>query len=311
MPPEPNAADDLTEAPEVEAPESRLVPLPSGDGLTPAEVDEFLRWRPARFVTIVGDRESGKTTLVCAIYNRFLRGPFAGYMLAGSRTFVALETRSHYSRVDSGGAVPDTARTSISEGLRFFHFCVAPVLHPTTHLDLMLADRAGETYRQARNNTALVAELTEVAKADRLVLLLDGARVAAPVERAGALQAVRQSLRVFLDNGAVNANSRVQVVTTKLDLLSNHGDSDLIKGQLKQFSDRLAADFASRVAELSFWEIAARDPQSVFGPAHGLDALLKDWTTARPVDVRPKELAAPVSTEFDRLLLRTERRFWS
>lgn len=306
-----NFGNDVSQHEMNGAGKTNYVRLPSGDGLTSAEVDEFLRWRPATFVTIVGDRESGKTTLVCAIYDRFLKGPFAGYLFAGSRTLLALETKSHYARVDSGSPQPDTPRTSLSEGLRFFHFAVAPTADAESRYDLMLADRAGETYKQARSKTALVHDLSEVAKADRLVLLLDGARVSNPPERAGALQSVRQSLRVFLDNGAVDETSRVQVVTTKIDLLSPHAEAQDIAAQLAQFRERLRGDFESRLAELSFWDIAARDPRGAFNPAHGLDALLVDWTTSRKISSPSRELATPVSTEFDRLLLRTPRKLWS
>src|SRR4051794_32627344 len=35
-----------------------VVPVSSGEALDASDVDVFLRWRPATFVTIVGDRDS-------------------------------------------------------------------------------------------------------------------------------------------------------------------------------------------------------------------------------------------------------------
>src|SRR5688572_30114227 len=52
------------------APPTSVVQLPRGEPLSPAEVDEFLRWRPAKMVAILGERDSGKTTLICALYDR-------------------------------------------------------------------------------------------------------------------------------------------------------------------------------------------------------------------------------------------------
>ncbi len=286
-------------------PEEEQIALPTGEALTLDDVDEFLRWRPATFVTIVGDRESGKTTLICAIYDRFLKGPFAGYIFAGSRTLVALEKRSHYARAESGRAHPDTPRTSIAEGLQFLHFAVVRADRIHVRTDLMLSDRAGEVYRQARDNSALVGELIEVEKGDRLVLLLDGGRVADPVERAGAMQAVRQTLRAFLDGGAAGKASIVQVVTTKVDLLAHHTAKADIDRQLSVFRQRLVADFAPRLGDLSFWEIAARDPRGDFPPAYGVDALLADWVAPRSAIVAYEERVTPLQSEFDRLLLRT------
>ena len=44
-------------------PDVERVSLPTGDAMTPDEVDQFLRWRDATFVTVIGDSHSGKTTL--------------------------------------------------------------------------------------------------------------------------------------------------------------------------------------------------------------------------------------------------------
>ena len=59
------------------------IQLPPGDLLSVADVEHFLLGRAATFVSVIGDSNSGKTTLMCALYDRFLRGPFAG--VAASR----------------------------------------------------------------------------------------------------------------------------------------------------------------------------------------------------------------------------------
>lgn len=281
------------------------VNLASGDALTPEEVDQFLRWRAATLVTVIGDSHSGKTTLICALYDRFLRGTFAGRGFAGSRTLVALERRSHHARVDSGRSTPETARTSHLDGLRYFHLAVAPIGHPAQRTDLLLSDRSGEVYRSARSNSSIVTTLPEVSQADRVVLLLDGRRVADPIERAGAIQSVRQTLRVFLDNDALGPTSTVRIVTTKFDLIAASADGPEIADALAAFRQRLSADFSPRLKSLSFQDIAARDPTNQFAPGHGLDTLIEDWATPRP---RHRPLAPPpleLRSEFDRLLART------
>lgn len=280
-------------------------PLPSGELLTPEGVDAFLREKSAKLIGIVGEHDSGKTTLVCSIYEQFLRGPFAGYLFAGSRTLIGFERRAHYARVDSGRTYPDTPRTSISEDLRFFHLAVVREDSAATRSDLMLSDRAGETYGQARNNSEMVRILVEVSKAHCVVILLDGGRVANPVERAGAMQAVRQTLRTLLDGEGIGSESRVQIVTTKRDLLLGHAEEDAIEETLSRFRQRLKDDFEDRLAELSFWEIAARDPKGNMPPAYGVDALFLTWIAPRPARAERRELVKPLVTEFDKLLLRT------
>ncbi len=280
--------------------------LPSGNALDIEGVDEFLRWRPSTFVTIVGEQDSGKTTLICSIYERFLRGPFAGHVFAGSRTLMDLERRSHYSRAVSGGSRPDTPRTSLSEGVRFFHLALARSDALNVRDDLMLSDRAGETYRQVRNNPGLVRELVEVQKADVVVLLLDGERVSSPAERTGAMLSVRQTLRAFIDGGAIDTSSNVQIVTTKIDLFAGLPEGGASEQRLREFQTLLNADFASKVGQLSFYDVAARDPQMRFPPAWQVDVVLRSWLN-RPVakGVRSARPQIPLVTEFDRLLHRT------
>jgi len=279
--------------------------LPSGDALTPTEVDQFLRWKPARFVTIVGDFNSGKTTLICALYDRFLRGSFAGHLFGGSRTLFGLEKKSHHSRIASGRAVPDTLRTSLSDGLKFFHFSLAPCDDLQSRIELMLSDRAGEQYLKARNNSDVVSELIELKNAQYVVLLMDGARIADPIQRAGAMQSVRQTLRAFLDGGALSEASRVQVVTTKIDLMENIPEKQTLDDQLYQFRARLEKDFVGRLGELSFWEVAARDPEGNYSAAYGVEHLLASWCAFTAVGMKRSPLQIALNTEFDRLLLRT------
>lgn len=280
-----------------------LVALPTGEALAPQDVDQLLRWRPATFVAVIGDSHSGKTTLICALYDRFLRGPFAGHTFVGSRTLVALERRSHYARVDSGRVTPETIRTTIGDGLHYFHLAVAG---QRGRVDLLLSDRAGEVYRQARNDSTVVITLEEIPRGDRLILLLDGERVVDPYERNGALQSVRQMLRVLLDNDALNKNSVVQVVTTKVDLIAKNADAAAIHTALAAFNKRLASDFGARLRSLTFHDTAARDPNGGFQPAHGLEALIGDWTMPVDCHVEPgPPMSISLESEFDRLLIRT------
>jgi hypothetical protein len=296
---------ELDETSEGAPPDVERVSLPSGDALTQDDVDHFLRWRGATFITVIGESYSGKTTLICALYERFLKGSFAGLGFTGSRTIVALERRCHHARVDSGRTTPETARTSHHDGLRYFHFAVAPNGYPRKRTDLLLSDRSGEVYRSARNNSTIVGMLSEIPQADRIVLLLDGRRAANPIERAGALQSVRQTLRVLLDNDALGPTSIVQIVTTKIDLIIARAYEQEMANTLAGFHDRLSSDFGPRLRSLSFHDIAARDPTNRFAPAHGLDALIEDWATPRPRYTPPAPPPLTLHTEFDRLLVRT------
>lgn len=281
------------------------VRLPDGEALTPDALERFKLGAPVSVISIIGDSHSGKTTLLCSLYDRFLRGPFSDHLFSGSRSLVALEKRLHFSRIDSGRSTPETQRTSISDGLRYFHFSVSHTEMPSMKLHIMLSDRAGESYKQARDNTTLVKQLIEIPSADRVVILLDGSKVADPIERAGAIQAVRQTLRVLLDNGALNSSSIVQVVTTKFDLLVNHAEGQELNDILENFNIGLTSSFSEQLSELSFWKISARDPSGQFEQAYGVDRLFSDW--CKPKKSESKLHLPPIvaTSEFERLSLRT------
>lgn len=291
---------------EPEAAEEARVALSLGETLNAEEVDKFLRWRDATMIAVVGDSFSGKTTLGCAIYDRFLKGPFAGLEFVGSWSLVAFERRSHYSRAESGRTIPDTPRTSIHDGVGYFHFALAHNQDGARgRFDLLISDRAGEVYKRARGDSTLISALVEVTQAHRVLLLLDGSRIVDPVERAGAMHSVRQTLRAFLDNGAIGLQTIVQVVTTKYDVVAAHTEGPLFLDILKEFQSRLVQDFGPRLNELTFWSIAARDPNGAFAPAHGIDALIRDWVRPRKVDPPERSTKLPLVNEFDRLLTRT------
>jgi hypothetical protein len=281
------------------------VELPSGQSLDPVAVEAFLRKSPARFVTILGDRDSGKTTLICSIYDRFLRGPFAGCLFAGSRSLFDLERWSHPSREASGGVVPETAHTSLDEGLRFFHLAVAKTADPKQRSDLMFSDRAGEFYRSVRNVPERAQELDEVRAADTLVLLLDGKRLAQADEREQALSSVRQIIRLFVDADVLQHRPALQIVTTKLDLVEKSAERSLIAGRTAELKARLSQDYEAKFSKLSFHAISARDPANTLPPAHNVDTLFAEWVEQQSEVALPGHVPdLPLSSQFDRLLNR-------
>lgn len=303
---EEDGAEVDTDANETEqSVQERSIALASGEALDEREVARFLRWRPAHFITIIGDSSSGKTTLVGELYTSFLRGPFAKLYFAGSRTLIAFERRVHGSRAESGAVSPDTARTSIADGLLHLHLGLRADNGVGRRVDLLLSDRAGETYRRARDNTSLIAELIELGRAHRIVLLLDGAKLADPFARDNALQSVRQTLRAFTDNGALGTKSHVQVVLTKADVVRRAEDRAELEERYRTFFTGLERSFGIRLASLALFEVAARDPTGELPPATGVDTLLEDWIAPLP-PLPPPHLPAHIYiSEFDRLMLRS------
>jgi len=278
------------------------IPIASSESFETEDLARFLAAESATIASLIGDRDSGKSTLLCSIYDRLLHGPFAGRRSFAVRTITGLERRAHHERLKSGRSTPDTERTSLAEGLRYFHFGTSAEEDTAERSHLLISDRAGEKYKDARANPALVSALTEFPLADFLVIMVDGARVAELTARAGAFFAVQQTLQMLADSGAADANTPVQVVLTKQDLIEAADGAATLRTKITEFTDRLLTAFGHRFRELTFLEIAARAYKGQFAPASGVDALLKTWLSGGKKKRTGVQItAATTQTEFDKL----------
>lgn len=287
--------------------EPAKVRLPSGEPFSQDDVNAHLLRRPAQMVAIVGDTSSGKSTLICSIYDRFHRGPFADRIFAGSGTLTAFEEVGHYAKANSGMYRPDTPRTSLSQGLQFFHLATSPANAPTHTADLFLSDRAGESYREGLDTPANLYDLQELKLARTVAVLVDGARLIRPEEQHEVLDTARQLVRAMVDSGTLSTAQHLQVILTKWDEIQREVDAEKTVLRFRATVERITQDFGRCLASVTLFEIAARDPQSQFEPAHGCDALLHSWLTAKepdPVRVPP---TTAIDTRFD--LLAENRKF--
>ena len=282
--------------------DQRWITLPPSSMLSIEDADAMLRWRPALLIAVVGERNGGKTTLVTEIYERFLRGPFANALFAHSLSLFGFDRKSFQSRAESGAEVPDTPRTSKQDGLRMFHLAVADE-GDLRRTDLLISERAGEVYREIRDQPARAAELLEVKKAATVALVIDGQRVLDDRQRAEVLASVRNVLRALADGGVIDPHARVQLVTTKCDLL-DADEAAAARDALGEFEKRTTESYAGRFAAIETFRTAARDPRGVIEPARGLAPLLRSWLRSRPEPAAEGPTVPELIDEFDRLLLR-------
>ena len=279
----------------------RWASLPASSMLSVEDADELLRWRAASIIAIVGERNGGKTTLVTEIYERFLRGSFADAIFCHSLSLLGFEKKSFQSRAESGGDRPDTPRTSAQDGLLFFHLALSDDsdLHRT---DLLISERAGEVYREIRDTPERAAEMIEVRKAAAVVFIIDGERVAAPLKRAEAFASVRNIVRAMLDTENIAPWAKIQLVTTKCDLLEGDAASDA-REALLQFEGQIEKLLRGRF-QITAFRTAARDPEGRIEPARGVAPLLRSWLTPPQMQVIEQPELMELSDEFDRFLLR-------
>lgn len=302
---EPTDDVDVFEQAQVGTPvkqDQRWAALPSSGMLTIEDADALLRWRPASIVAIVGERNGGKTTLVAEIYERFLRGPFAQVLFTHSLSLLGFEQKTFQSRTESGAELPNTPRTSKQDGLRMFHLAVTGEVD-LRRTDLLISERAGEVYREIRDQPARAGELLEVKKAAAVALIIDGQRVLDSRRRAEVFASVRNVLRALADGGVIAPTAQVQLVTTKCDLLDSDEAAEA-RDALSEFEVRTSASYAGRFAAIEAFRTVARDPRGVSEPARGIAPLLQSWLRPRSNPVLEAQASPVLTDEFDRLLLR-------
>ncbi|WP_434301398.1 TRAFAC clade GTPase domain-containing protein [Corallococcus exiguus] len=286
--------DSVPNAPVAEVP--AFVDLYAGTELGAADAEAVTLRSPAHLVVLAGAAESGKTTVLGSIYERLNQGPFAGFQFAGSRSLLGFEQICHLNRLASGGTRPDTPRTVPSDEAVYYHLALRGTEPGARRRHLLLSAISGELFRLAKNSREDCERLTFLHRANTIVVLVDGARLAVPAQRTNAQSEASSILDSFLDAKMVGSQCRVEFVVSKLDLVVDAGQPAV--DFLNRAEEKFEARFRGRVGNLGFRRIAAR-PEVAPGYgtlADGLADAFVSWTTTtsgNQVDVWP--LDAPPS----------------
>jgi hypothetical protein len=260
-----------------QAEEPAAVDLFAGYEMSAAETEDItLRW-PTQLIVLAGAEGSGKTTMLTAFYEHLGRGSFAGFDFAGSRSLLGLEKICHANRVVSGGTRPTTERTIPSDEATYYHLALRETAGERRRQQILLSALSGELYRWARNSREECEKLTFLYRANAIVVLVDGEKLASLEQRVNAHADAAGILDAFLDAKMVPSGCHVEFVFSKLDRIRAAGDSAL--AFLKQTQEKLETKFRSRVPKLVFRELAARP-----GPSNeeeelsnGLAAAFATW----------------------------------
>lgn len=234
--------------------------------------DITLRW-PTQLIVLAGAEGSGKTTMLAALYEHLGRGSFAGFDFAGSRSLLGFEKICHPNRVVSGATRPTTERTIPADEAAYYHLALRETAADRRRRQVLLSALSGELYRWARNSREECEKLTFLRRANAIVVLVDGEKLAALETRVNAHADAAGILDAFLDAQMVPPGSQVEFVFSKLDRIRAAGDSAL--AFLKQTQERLETKFRARVPQLVFREIAARP-----GPSNEEEELSNGLATA-------------------------------
>lgn len=270
---------------ESEIPE--YVDLPHGKELTEGEALELARSRPVQWIVLAGPSDSGKTTLLTSLYEKFQWREVEGFAFAGSRTLPGFEERCYLSRRDSGNPKPHTQRTLYKGPVPFYlHLRIRCTegLHPFR--DFLCTDVSGEMFEHARDSTEECKELVFLRRANHFLLLLDGGTGVQSDKRWGMFEEGRALLRSCVDSQMLSPDCLVNVVWSRFDYFVAAESSDENDEFRQNVEKEFHLTFDQIVPRLVFSEVAARPMKAPqLGIAYGVPALLKQWA-ATPLEKR-------------------------
>ena len=258
-----------------------------------------------RVIVTAGPPGCGKTTLLTAVYERYLReATFGGYCFAGSETLTGFEQRSHPSRAASGRTSPETERTRPTDGMSLLHLKLrrADLAEPAR--DLLFTDLPGSQFSQAKDSTEACRRMTILRRTDRIILGVDGGQLADHNQRFVMTAAVRDFIRRAVDSGMLTRATRVDVVVLKWDLVEelDLAARGLATATLDRLAHQLREDFSARLGGLRFARVAARPTTTTLAPGYGVAELIRAWVEegGLPVFEHVRIADPPVSREIDR-----------
>lgn len=192
------------------------VQLASGLALTSAEAAEVLSVEPAMTVLLAAPPDSGKTTLLAALYESFCVGPVGPWTFAGSLTLFAFLQRSWYASSASGRAAAVTERTTVGVERPWLHLRLGRAgAHCGT---LLLADLSGEYFRDVASGQPLGDAAPIAGRARHVVHFVDAALYEAPRERRRAYDAVTSRIRRLSESAPFLPSALHTVVISRSDL---------------------------------------------------------------------------------------------
>lgn len=226
-----------------------------------------------RLIMIVGESESGKTTLLAEFFISLQKNSLCKYLFAGSFTQIGFEERAFHATLASGNLKPKTERTK-SKDFSFLHLSLKHEdrLHePASHL--LFSDTSGETFRDAKTSTILMQQLTALKSADFTLFLIDGEKLATSSSRHVTIEAAKTLIQKAISENIFDKKTNLKVAIAKWDFLVDDTSFDWRAKIEQPFRQR----FEQYLGVLNFTRIAARSDNAKVPAGFGICELFDEW----------------------------------
>ena len=236
-----------------DSPSSNAFRLFKGEELALDQLTEVTYRFPTKQVYILGEHDSGKTTILATLFEMFQAAPFHDFHFAGSLTQIGFERRCFHSRLASANGEADTERTKTEE-FRFLHIALKkqPDEKQATHF--LISDISGEKIKRAKNNSEDMRDLAVIEHSVHVSFVIDGEKLVDVKKRQAALTQARTFVRKAIDEKIFNKSTKLAIIISKWDLLEGLDGFDY--RSLIELS--FQRDFQDSLGELQFLKIAVR-----------------------------------------------------
>jgi hypothetical protein len=284
------------------------VSMPLSTTMSVDQADHALKSKESRVVAIAGPPDAGKTSLIAGLYDLFQLGRVGGIAFGRSFSLQAFEEATHSSRAASRRESPDTARTPRGE-VRFYHLDLVDTQSGAAPT-VLIGDRAGEEYLEARSNPDAAKSFPELRRADVLTMLVDGQRLLDIGRRHNVRSEIRQTIQAFFEAGAIRRSQRLAIVLTKVDMIRNSEEGPRALTDFDAIVASLRTTYGSKFGTVEAFIIAAQPKSNGATRGEGLDGLLAYWM-AEPIRYRPSGATVQVPPS-DRYFARLQKpQAWS
>ncbi len=270
--------------------------LSSGNSLDGIDANPLTRERNSTLVVLAGMVDSGKTTVLAELFDRFRKAPFAGYSFAGSQTLMGFEQVCHLSKAVSQASAAGTKRTNISED-KLLHMDLLEEEGGHRHR-LLMSDLSGEKFEDATKSSEDLRRLPFMERADHFVLFVDAEVLKDPRTRQTLANQALVLMRACTENKTLSPATLVTIALSKVDQWKSYADDVFYVNLMSSLQERVDSYF-DHPANLISLASRPEPPQE----QSGLDTMLRLWLKASPqcapVIHRPIVERSTVSRQID------------
>jgi|GEM_PF-1497197 len=259
--------------------EDELFQLPfEGEDISEESLKQITSRYRTSLILLVGEPESGKSTLYASILDRFYKGRLGKYIFAGTRTPIGFESRAHLARCKSLNLVSKNERTN-TKTFSYLHLEMCVQDYDAAHNHILFADVNGERFRDARDTDEDMQSLTVMKRADHIIIIADGELLL----DAGKRLPVKKNIIKFIErakhNDMIDMNKGIHLVVSKWDKINQTKKETEVEGFLIEPLRTMFPQILKSVIR-----VASRSTNPTFPAGSGLEAFL-DLCISNPKQV--------------------------